>query len=75
MVTAPDCSMLPRVSTSPESRVRVVFMDTLGDPMSRLSADVQFSENEYGRRIKIFHGYEYVPADDTRVIPLQKYFW
>jgi len=50
-------------------------MDTLGDPMSRLSSDVQFAENEYGRRIKIFHGYEYVPADDTGVIPLQKYFW
>ena len=33
---APHRRMLPGVSTTPESRIRVVLMDTLGDPMLRV---------------------------------------
>jgi len=75
VVTAPHCSMLSRVSASPDSRIWVVLMDTLGDPMSRVSGDVQFAEYEYGLRIKISRGYEYIPKKYTRVIPLPKYSW
>jgi len=73
VVTAPHRRMLPRVTTSSESRIRVVLMDTLGDSMSRVSGDVPFAEYECGRRDEVFHGYEYQPESYTRVIPLPKY--
>jgi len=75
VVRAPHRRMLPRVSTSPESRIRVVLMDTHGDPMSRVSGDVPFVEYESGRSVEILHGYEYLPEHYTRVIPLPKYSW
>jgi len=75
VVTAPHRWMLPMVSTSPELRIRVVLMDTLADPMSRVSRDVPFAEYECGRRVENFHGYEYIPENYTLVIPLPKYSW
>jgi len=76
VVTAPHCRVLSRVSASPDSRIWVVLMDILGDPMSRVSGDVPFAEYECGRRVEISRGYEYIPEKKTRVIiPLPKYSW
>jgi len=50
-------------------------MDTLGDSLSRVSGDVPFAEYEYGRRVEISRGYEYIPEKYTRAIPLPKYSW
>jgi len=60
--------MLPRVSTAPESRILVVLLDTLGDPMSRVSGDVPFAEYEHGRRAAMFPGYEHTPKTSTGMI-------